>query len=225
MENKVAFCRPLRLRDIHSVLLPYPLFGSYWEASCELSSLRWRVGLGERMHEARSDQYGVRQKMNDTSPPLPDNDEPTPGLREAYRLLTLEVEQLRKAKYEIDAKLDKAEAARDLLCELLADNHRSETKRPVRSPPDGSKPTRHRRGSRTFEIVERSRAALNASGRPLERSELLEKIQESGFQVEGKDPAKIVGRTLWESEDFIHIPKEGYWLKDASVHVREKAES
>lgn len=163
--------------------------------------------------------------MSDTSPPLGDSEEPTPGLREAYRLLTLEVEQLRKAKYEIDVKLDKAEAARDLLSELLADDHRSETKRPVRSPPNGNKPTRHRKGSRTFEIVERSRAALSASGRPLERSELLEKIQESGFQVEGKDPAKIVGRTLWESEDFIHIPKEGYWLRDTSIRAHEKTES
>lgn len=154
-------------------------------------------------------------KMNKGSH-LPEND-PTvgPGIQEAYRLLILEVEQLRRAQQDIKKKLEKAEAARDLLRQLLSSKDENASGLGGSSDQGTAKKKikRHRLGSRTGEVITRSKQILKASGRPLERGDLLREIEASGFIIQASNPARFIGRTLWESEEFIHIPKEGYWLK------------
>lgn len=139
----------------------------------------------------------------------PKNSEPLtgPGLIEAYRLVGHEIDQLRHARQAIDAQLEKAEAAQGLLRQLL------------REPAIGTPPAnamtltkRFHRGSKTFEVVTRCKTLLLQAGRPLHRAELLRRLQESGFNLTTRNPARFVGRTLWENPDFIHIPKNGYWI-------------
>lgn len=141
------------------------------------------------------------QMSEDTTSPDAERED---GIRTAYALLTAEICQLQKDRQEIDGKLQKAKAARDLLGQVLF--------------PSAAKKTRKLRGgTRTAEVVSRSKAALLEAGRPLERAELLKWITESGFKLEARDPARFIGRALWESPDFVHIKKKGYWLEGEDV--------
>ncbi|ANM04627.1 hypothetical protein AMC78_CH02540 [Rhizobium phaseoli] len=138
------------------------------------------------------------------------------GVHKAYRLIVAEVSQLRRAKQSIEAQLEKAEAAREALRQLLSIGVKNEadreTEKAGRRPRPGKRKGFHV-GSQTAEVVSRSKEILLAAGHPLQRTELLVRIEASGFLVETANPAKFIGRTLWESEDFVHIPKRGYWLK------------
>ncbi|MGR9268097.1 hypothetical protein [Rhizobium leguminosarum] len=138
------------------------------------------------------------------------------GVREAYRLIVAEVSQLRRAKQSIETQLEKAEAAKEALRQLLATGLKNEAARETekaRLRPRLGRPKGFYIGSQTAEVVSRSKEILLAAGHPLQRAELLERIEASGFLVETTNPAKFIGRTLWESADFVHIPKRGYWLK------------
>ncbi|WP_155774438.1 hypothetical protein [Rhizobium etli] len=142
--------------------------------------------------------------------------ETSPGLSEAYRLVVQEVDQLREAQKDIRKKLEKAEAARDLLRQLLS----AKSSVSIEQSPSGQtvslkkiKPKRHRSGSQTAEVISRAKEILRAEERPLDRGVLLEAIERTGFKITANNPARFIGRTLWESPEFIHIPGEGYWLK------------
>ncbi|MGR9470608.1 hypothetical protein [Rhizobium leguminosarum] len=138
------------------------------------------------------------------------------GVREAYRLIVAEVSQLRRAKQAIETQLEKAEAAKEALKQLLATGLKNEADREAEKTGHRPRPGKRRGfhiGSQTAEVVSRSKEILLAAGHPLQRAELLERIEASGFLVETTNPAKFIGRTLWESADFVHIPKRGYWLK------------
>jgi len=138
------------------------------------------------------------------------------GIQEAYSLVAGEVDQLRKARRAIDLKLEKAEAAQNLLRQLL--NSSVIPSSGERSTNSTKRGKRFHKGSQTFEVVTRAKKLLLEAGRPLSRSELLEKINsESGFAISTTDPARFIGRTLWESRDFTHIPKKGYWLTGEEI--------
>jgi len=139
------------------------------------------------------------------------------GIREAYRLVVDEVDQLRRARRAIDQKLEMAEAACDLLRQLVKTPPLKGTEIDGRSKTIRSSKGFHR-GSQTYEVVSRARDILLEAGRPLKRSELLERMIGSGeFTITAREPARFVGRTLWENPDFIHLPKIGYWLKGTEL--------
>ncbi|QRM45848.1 hypothetical protein [Rhizobium sp. BG4] len=149
-----------------------------------------------------------------------DDAEENLGLSQAYRLLVQEVGQLREAQKDIRKKLEKAEAARDLVRQLLS----TKSSIDVQPSPSGTtvslkkkKPKRHRSGSQTAEVISRVKEILQAEGRPLDRGALLEAIQKDEFRITAANPARFIGRTLWESVEFIHIPGEGYWLKGVDL--------
>ena len=141
-------------------------------------------------------------------------------LKDAYRNLVAEVSQLRRAKRVIDARLEKAEAARELVRQMIAAESPDFTEDRAATAGQRKKRTKKKGfhiGSRTAEVVERSKVILISAGRPLQRAELLEQIEASGFHLDVSDPPRFVGRTLWDNPDFIHIEKRGYWLRGEGV--------
>lgn len=48
-------------------------------------------------------------------------------------------------------------------------------------------------------------------GRPLSRTELLQKLKQRGFEVEGTDKSKVLGTNLWRSQKFHNLKGIGYW--------------
>ncbi|QND38221.1 hypothetical protein HB771_09335 [Rhizobium leguminosarum bv. viciae] len=136
------------------------------------------------------------------------------AIKQAYRLVDDEVAQLVEAKRAIDLKLAHALEAGESLRKFLSVS-------PIEVPPlsdqgvaglDTRSKKQFRKGSQTGEVVARSKKILQDVGRPMDRAELLLHITAGGYDITTADPSRFIGRTLWESEDFIHIPKKGYWL-------------
>ncbi|MBY5422288.1 hypothetical protein [Rhizobium leguminosarum] len=139
----------------------------------------------------------------------------TANVSEAYRLVELEIIQLERAHREIKVRLEKAVSARDLLRQLISPDLAPGGEEKMGGASDKRKKAKsHHRGSLTGEIVTRAKLILQSAERPLARSQLLKEIENDGFRVTANDPARFIGRALWESEAFVHIPKQGYWLKD-----------
>ncbi|TAY13993.1 hypothetical protein [Rhizobium leguminosarum] len=145
------------------------------------------------------------------------------AMHEAYRLISDQVEQLEKARDAIDLKLARAREARESVLRFLDDLPLPETavlKALGRMTYASKQTKRFRKGSKTGEVVARSKKILQESGRPMDRAELLERIVSSGYTIATSDPSRFIGRTLWESEDFVHIPKQGYWLAGVAANAR-----
>ncbi|WP_207104568.1 hypothetical protein [Rhizobium leguminosarum] len=129
----------------------------------------------------------------------------SPGLQEAYRLVGNELDQLRQARSVLDAQIQKAEAAQSYLRQLLQE--------PGSAHNNAIPATkRFHKGSMTAEVVERCTAILQEAGRPLDRSELLLKLEQTGYTLRAGNPARFVGRTLWGNPNFVHVPRHGYWI-------------
>lgn len=158
--------------------------------------------------------------MNTFLSPLEDDpQEGASGVANAHRLLVEEISTLRRAKRSIEAKLEKAEAARDLLRQMMAMNSNAGGDSAIGSsePKSVKKKRGFHAGSQTAEVVSRSKKILLQAGVPLQRSELLSRIEASGFTLNASNPSRFVGRTLWQSDEFIHIRNRGYWLKDEEL--------
>ncbi|WP_027684262.1 hypothetical protein [Rhizobium leguminosarum] len=151
---------------------------------------------------------------------MADTDASPTHLKDAYRNLVAEVSELRRAKRALDAKLEKAEAARELVRQLIATETGEDTNEHAKTAGQPVRKTKRKgfhTGSRTAEVVERSKSILLSAGKPLQRAELLERIEASGFLLDVSDPPRFVGRTLWDNADFIHVEKRGYWLSGEEI--------
>lgn len=61
-----------------------------------------------------------------------------------------------------------------------------------------------------FDAAER---AILDEGKPLSRSELIERLEPEGFAFPGGDRVKVFGTNLWRSRRFISLKGLGYWPK------------
>ena len=52
------------------------------------------------------------------------------------------------------------------------------------------------------------------AGKPLKRSELLKRLEASGYVIDGRDKSKVLGTNIWRSDRFVHVEGHGYWPKD-----------
>lgn len=55
------------------------------------------------------------------------------------------------------------------------------------------------------------------AGRPLTRSELVDRLEAAGYELEGADKSKVLGTNLWRSKKFINIKGVGYWPKRTPI--------
>ena len=60
------------------------------------------------------------------------------------------------------------------------------------------------------------RKELRAAGRPLNRVEILERLNAAGIKIESKVPAKRIGKVLWSCDEFQHVG-DGYWFAGESI--------
>ncbi|MBB3452555.1 hypothetical protein FHT86_000811 [Rhizobium sp. BK313] len=138
------------------------------------------------------------------------------SFQDAYRLVAGQVDRLRKARRAIDVELEKAEAALDLLRQLTKSKSGDKDNSEYRDQKRSGK--RFHKGSMAFEVVTRAKRILLEAGRPLNRSELLERFNAGeDFTITARDPARFIGRTLWENPEFVHFPKVGYWIVGAEL--------
>lgn len=77
--------------------------------------------------------------------------------------------------------------------------------------------SRRARSAYVAEMMAAARRYIIAEGRPLTRSELLQRLEADGYVIEGGDKSKVLGTNLWRSEQFQHVGKKGYWPRDTPM--------
>lgn len=64
------------------------------------------------------------------------------------------------------------------------------------------------------ELLAEVRRLIIAEGRPLNRGDLVRRLEAAGYLLDGSDKAKVLGTNIWRSEKFDHIEGQGYWPRD-----------
>jgi hypothetical protein len=70
------------------------------------------------------------------------------------------------------------------------------------------------RSAYVAEMLEEARRIIIAEGRPMTRSELLRRLEQAGFIIEGRDKSKVLGTNIWRSKKFETVEGQGYWPID-----------
>lgn len=66
-------------------------------------------------------------------------------------------------------------------------------------------------------LLEEARRLILNEKRPLNRSELVQRLEERGYAIIGRDKPKVLGTNVWRSRKFLHIDGAGYWPKDVAL--------
>lgn len=139
------------------------------------------------------------------------------------RLIEAGVKDLAAARMQLSRIQREIEAIEGRLIELRRARALVVGERSVDSEqhlPPGKESTKEitelRNGSLAALVRDCAADALRGAGRPLNRVELLELVRANGVQVDGKDPAKRVGRIMWSSKQFQHVG-DGYWFSGEPV--------
>jgi hypothetical protein len=74
-------------------------------------------------------------------------------------------------------------------------------------------PSRAERAAAVAEAMSAAERMILDEGRPLTRSELVERLEAAGHKLEGGDKSKVLGTNLWRSGRFLNIASAGYWPK------------
>lgn len=76
--------------------------------------------------------------------------------------------------------------------------------------------------SKPGEIVAASRKVIHANGKPMNRTEILDKLKGTGIVVSGKDQANTLGTTLSRASDkIVYLKGFGYWLRECHYEPAE----
>lgn len=80
--------------------------------------------------------------------------------------------------------------------------------------------SRRARSAYVAEMMAAARRYILGEGRPLTRSELLQRLEADGYVIDGSDKSKVLGTNLWRSGQFQHIEKRGYWPQGTPIPRR-----
>ncbi len=64
------------------------------------------------------------------------------------------------------------------------------------------------------ELLTEVRRLIISEGRPLNRGDLVRRLEAAGYLIDGLDKAKVLGTNIWRSDKFDHIEGQGYWPRD-----------
>lgn len=100
-----------------------------------------------------------------------------------------------------------------------------ERRRPVPQQSDLFAPPRKqsfraRRAKENTAAIDAAEKLILEEGRPLSRTELLQRLEKAGHKIEGSDKSKVLGTTLWRAKRFYNLKGAGYW--PISVPVPEE---
>lgn len=73
------------------------------------------------------------------------------------------------------------------------------------------------RSSYLADLLAEVRRLIIAAGHPLNRGELVKKLEAGGQTIDGKNKAKVLGTNIWRSGQFVHVDGYGYWPSDTPI--------
>jgi len=75
-----------------------------------------------------------------------------------------------------------------------------------------------RRRNNPKKIAERAKKVILEAGHPIQRGDLVRRIEESGLPIHSNDKGKYIGTVLWRNDDvFTNVEGHGYWIKDKDL--------
>lgn len=73
------------------------------------------------------------------------------------------------------------------------------------------------RAAQNAAAMDEAEKLILEAGRPLNRTTLLNKLEELGHDIEGGDKGKVLGTNLWRSKRFHNLKGAGYWPISAPI--------
>ena len=81
----------------------------------------------------------------------------------------------------------------------------------------GLLPSRAAHRAAVADMMSAAEDMIAAEGRPMTRSELVERLEAAGHKVEGSDKSKVFGTNMWRSRRFLNLSGYGYWPKSVPL--------
>ena len=115
--------------------------------------------------------------------------------------------------------LRKQKPVQQLTWQAEQPEHRSRGSTP-RKPP--TRRYKERDGSAASVIRSFVRRELKEAGHPLTRSEIMDRLNRAGIEIDAKVPIKRVAKVMWSSPDFVNVG-DGYWIAGEPIpYPRDK---
>lgn len=85
------------------------------------------------------------------------------------------------------------------------------------------RPNRSRKAKSAYvaELLAEVRRLIVSEGRPMNRGDLVRRLEELGYIIDGADKAKVLGTNIWRSGAFVHLEGRGYWPRDVELPGRK----
>jgi Asp-tRNA(Asn)/Glu-tRNA(Gln) amidotransferase C subunit len=126
------------------------------------------------------------------------------------------IEELTRRRAELLEELDRIEQYMNLHKQLFPEDEdaakasvnetRREGRREARNDPNA--------------IAARAEELIRANGKPIQRGELVRRIEASGMPIHSKDKGKYIGTVLWRLRDkFVNVEDQGYWIKGLVIEA------
>lgn len=77
--------------------------------------------------------------------------------------------------------------------------------------------SRRAKSAQVAETLAEARRIIIAEGRPINRSELIRRLEAEGYVIDGRDKSKVLGTNIWRSKRFVHVDGKGYWPNDVPM--------
>jgi hypothetical protein len=78
-----------------------------------------------------------------------------------------------------------------------------------------------KRRNNPAKIAEVARNVIVAAGHPVQRGDLVRRIEESGLTIHSDDKGKYIGTVMWRNDDiFVNIEGHGYWVKSEPLGIQ-----
>ncbi len=131
-------------------------------------------------------------------------------------------ENILKRRAEIARQLEVLDEALNALRPLVPDNVATSEydEQPELYVPESG---RAAYSARINQMMDESRRIIIGKRRPMKRAELVERLEQLGYDLAGGDKRKVFGTNIWRSKQFVTIGSMGYWPIDVElpVHLRE----
>jgi hypothetical protein len=90
---------------------------------------------------------------------------------------------------------------------------------PIRAGGLDKGPVAIRRRNNPAKIAEVARKVIIAAGHPVQRGDLVRRIEEGGLTIHSDDKGKYIGTVMWRNDDvFVNIEGHGYWVKSEPLN-------
>lgn len=146
---------------------------------------------------------------------------------EARKIAKQVAEQIARTEQQIDAMQVSLSALRRAHSSLLTaggakarDQEKSVELAAQGSIPPKRKTYKRRTTSRSAKAREIIARSLEEAQKPLNRSELLERLNKAGIEMPGENPGVKVSKILWNARDRFKNVGPGYWFTDKPLPTK-----